>query len=361
MILSSCSTCPPTIDQKEWRCQLSKVDHYSKGETERFFVRSMNFRLNIEDRSRYLKDIFTSLLDLSWLWILILFVICFALSWLLFAVLWFLIMYVHDDFSPQFLNGTALNHRPCVYGIRSFTGTILFSIETQQTIGYGTRAISEQCSSAILLLIVQSCFGLLIQALWVGLVYTRLSRPKKRRQTLLWSRQAIICLRDGLLTLQVRLGDMRLRSTLVEAHIRMYFLSRRETKEKERIPIDLLDMNVGYDAGKDRLFLHWPVIIEHKIDHQSPLYAMNKNDIHQGQFEIFLVLEGSIESTGMSTQAKTSYLPSEILWGSRFETMIDFTSDNDYIVDYAKFHQTTVDMCTPTCSAQELDQQTTEH
>ncbi|CAF3996233.1 unnamed protein product [Rotaria sordida] len=318
---------------------------------------NINFRrLHIEERSRYLKDAFTSLLDLSWRWILFLFVFCFVTSWILFAIIWYVIMIIHGDFSNQILNGIDDNYIPCVAGIKSFSGALLYSIETQQTIGYGTRAVNEKCTAGIIVLIIQSCFGLLIQALWVGLVYTKLARPQKRCQTLIWSRQAAISLRDGYLTLQCRLGDMRYRSTLVEAHIRMYYVSKRQTKENEIIPLQLTDMDVGFDGGKDRLFLNWPLIIEHKIDIRSPLYTMDKTMIYKENFEILLVLEGIVESTGMVTQAKTSYLPQEIIWGARFERMIHF--DNlYYTVDYSKFHSIIKDDCTTDCSAKQFQEQ----
>jgi hypothetical protein len=265
-------------------------------------------------------------------------------------------MVVHGDFSNQQSNTTDNNHIPCVIGVTSFRGAFLYSIETQQTIGYGTRAVTEQCTAGVFVLIIQSCFGLFIQALWVGLVYTKLSRPRKRRRTLIWSRQAVISLRDGFLTLQCRLADMRYRSTLVEAHIRMYFVSRRRTIENEVIPLHLLDMNVGFDAGKDRLFFNWPIVIEHKIDSGSPLYAMNKEGISRENFEILLVLEGIIEPTGMITQARTSYMPDEIVWGSRFQRMIHFNRDH-YAVDFAKFNIIYNDNCTPDCSAKKLQEQ----
>ncbi|CAF3083374.1 unnamed protein product, partial [Rotaria sp. Silwood2] len=185
---------------------------------------------------------------------------------------------------------------------------------------------------------------------------TKLSRPRKRRRTLIWSQQAVISLRDGLLTLQCRLGDMRYRSTLVEAHIRMYYVSKRQTKENEIIPLQLTDMDVGFDAGKDRLFLNWPLIIEHKIDTRSPLYTMDKTTIYTEKFEILLVLEGIIEPTGMVTQARTSYLPEEIIWGARFERMIHF--DNlYYTVDYSKFNSIIKDNCTTDCSAKQIQEQ----
>jgi potassium inwardly-rectifying channel subfamily J, other len=297
------------------------------------------------------------LLDLPWIWILFWLVISLVTSWILFAAIWYIIMVVHGDFSNKSSNVT---HTPCVAGVKSFSGAVLYSIETQQTIGYGTRAVTEQCTAGVFLLIIQSCFGLIIDALWVGLVYTRLSRPRKRRRTLLWSEHAVISLRDGFLTLQCRLGDMRQRSTLVEAHIRMYFVSKRQTRENEIIPLYLIDMDVGYNVGKDRLFFNWPLIIEHKIDENSPLYKMDKQNILKEKFEILVVLEGIIESTGMVTQAKTSYMPEEIIWGSRFERMIHFGIQH-YIVDYSKFHNIIKDDVTPDCSAKQLQQQNNQN
>lgn len=62
-----------------------------------------------------------------------------------------------------------------------------------------------------------------------------MSRPKKRTQTLLYSRNAVICLRDGELCLMFRVGDMR-KSHIVEAHIRaqiirrkVYYYNKKET------------------------------------------------------------------------------------------------------------------------------------
>ncbi|UJR34857.1 hypothetical protein I4U23_027636 [Adineta vaga] len=311
-------------------------------------------RLNIENRHLYLRDIFTSLLDLKWTYILILFSLSFILSWLLFASIWYVIMTIHGDFNNKSSsNGT--EHIPCVLGIKTFSGVLLYSIETQQTIGYGTRAVTEQCTGGIILLIIQSIFSLIIQSLWIGLVYTKLSRPKRRRRTLIWSRVAVISLKDNYLTFQCRLADMRFHSTLIEAHIRMYFIRKRQTKENEIIPLTLYDMNVGYDEGKDRLFVNWPVIIEHKIDFKSPLFEINKENLTKEKFEILVILEGTIEPTGMLTQIKTSYMPNEIIWAGRFSRMIRFDEER-YIIDYAKFNSVYQDNVTKEYSAKQLQE-----
>ena len=65
-------------------------------------------------------------------------------------------------------------------------------------------------------------------------------------------------------------------------------------------------------------FLLLPLTVVHVIDQQSPLYEVAGKDLDLANFELVAVLEGVVESTGMVTQAKMSYLPSEILWGYRF-------------------------------------------
>ena len=63
-------------------------------------------------------------------------------------------------------------------------------------------------------------------------------------------------------------------------------------------------------------------------------------------FEIIVVLEGVVETTGMTTQVRTSYLPSEIQWGYRLSPLLTFRRDNgSYEIDYGRFHETSpVDM-----------------
>ncbi|CAF2079845.1 unnamed protein product [Rotaria magnacalcarata] len=313
-------------------------------------------RLNIEKRCRrYFGDFFTTLLDLGWGWILSFLVLSFVLSWLIFAGIWLLIMKIHGDFSDDPTSATRI---PCVAGVTTFAGVILFSIETQQTIGYGTRSVTQQCASGVALLMIQSCVGLILQALWVGIVYTKLARPKKRRRTLMWSRQAVIAFRKNNLILQVRIADMRQRSTLLEAHIRMYFVSKHVTQEEEEqeemTPLNLVDMDVGFDVGRDRLLLIWPLTIEHRIDSKSPLWLMDKKKLEKGEFEILVVFEGIIESTGLTTQARTSYTPNEIIWGARFNPIIRFDPLTHFTVDFSKFNSITPDRRTKDCSAKQL-------
>ncbi|KAG8317472.1 Inward rectifier potassium channel [Homalodisca vitripennis] len=301
---------------------------------------------------------------------------------------------------------------------------------------------------------LQSITGVMIQAFMVGVVFAKLSRPKKRTQTLLFSRHAVICQRDGELCLMFRVGDMR-KSHIIEAHVRAQLIKRKlwstysyfgrrlrafafwreipvpppnkmaakivcdsanchypksdtvvttvgsrsgrcfvlcpglgssspkaktatlivtrvlvtifpcqsvlepdvlfVTKEGELLPFCQTELKVGGDGEEDKIFFIWPTTIVHKITSSSPLYTLSAADMLRERFEIVVILEGVIESTGMTTQARSSYLPGEILWGHRFQHLVTFKKETgEHEVDYSLFNDT-YEVDTPLCSAMELD------
>ncbi len=76
-------------------------------------------------------------------------------------------------------------------------------------------------------------------------------------------------------------------------------------------------------------------------------------DLETADFEIVVILEGMVEATAMTAQARSSYLASEILWGHRFEPVL-FEEKNQYKVDYSHFHKTYEVPSTPRCSAKDM-------
>lgn len=133
----------------------------------------------------------------------------------------------------------------------------------------------------------------MIQAFMVGIVFVKLSRPIKRTHTLLFSRNAVICQRDGELCLMFRVGDMR-KSHIIEAHIRAQLIRRKVTCEGELLPYFQEELRVGGDGVEDRIFFIWPTTIVHKINSESPLYSLSAADMLRERFEIVVVLEGML-------------------------------------------------------------------
>lgn len=304
-------------------------------------------------RRRYLQDIFTTLVDTQWRLTILVFALSFLSSWFGFGCIWWLIAYTHGDLEPENLKPDS-NWSPCVDNINSFASCFLFSLETQHTIGYGGRATTEECPEAIIAMCMQSICGMMIQAFMVGIIFAKMARPKQRTQTLLFSRNAVICQRDGQLCLMFRVGDMREKSHLISAQVRAQIIRPRATKEGEYLSPFLTELKLNVDDYSSDIFLIWPKVVVHKIDSSSPLYTLSATDLINERFEIVVILEGTTESTGQTTQARSSYLPPEILWGHRFEPLVSYNKERlSYQVDYSLFHNT-YQVDTPLCSAQEL-------
>uniref|UniRef100_A0AAQ6ITR3 ATP-sensitive inward rectifier potassium channel 14 n=1 Tax=Anabas testudineus TaxID=64144 RepID=A0AAQ6ITR3_ANATE len=302
---------------------------------------------NMEEKSqRYLADIFTTCVDTSWRYLLLLFCTSFMASWFFFGIIFYGVSLAHGDFEEHPI-------MPCILHVQGFVGALLFSMETQTTIGYGWRCVTEECPVAVITVVIQSIVGCIIDSFMIGTIMAKMARPKKRNQTLVFSKNAVIALRDGKLCLMWRVGNLR-RSHIVEAHVRAQLIRSYITAEGEFIPLEQMDLNVGYDEGTDRLFLVSPLVIVHEIDKDSPLYTLSRADLEADDFEIVVILEGMVEATAMTTQFRSSYLAREIFWGHRFEPVI-YEDRDRYKVDYARFHKTYEVPSTPHHSAKEQD------
>ncbi|XP_009297143.1 G protein-activated inward rectifier potassium channel 3 [Danio rerio] len=302
---------------------------------------------NMRETYRYLTDIFTTLVDLNWRCSLLVFVMAYAVTWLFFGAIWYLIAYCRGD----------LDHledeswTPCVNNVNGFISAFLFSIETETTIGYGYRVITDQCPVGTMLLLLQAILGSMVNAFMVGCMFVKISQPNKRAETLVFSRNAVISLRDDKLCLMFRVGDLR-SSHIVGANMRAKLIKSKQTQEGEFIPLDQTDISVGFETGDDRLFLVSPLVISHEIDVRSPFWDMSQNQLEKEDFEIVVILEGMVEATGMTCQARSSYLAEEVMWGHRFSPMMCL-AEGFFDVDYGAFHHT-FEVDTPSCSAREL-------
>ncbi|XP_048372869.1 ATP-sensitive inward rectifier potassium channel 14 [Sphaerodactylus townsendi] len=303
-----------------------------------------------EKGQRYLIDIFTTCVDIRWRWMLVLFCLSFVLSWLLFGFSFWLIAALHGDLSPEL----SQDPKPCFSAVTSFMAAFLFSLETQTSIGYGFRSVTEECPAAVVAVVMQCIAGCILDAFIVGAIMAKIAKPKKRNGTLVFSETAVVAMRDGMLCLMWRVANLR-KSHLVEAHVRAQLLRPRVTPEGEYIPLDHTDVNVGFDSGTDRIFLVSPVTIIHEINGESPFYEYGPSELAKGDFELVVILEGMVEATAMTTQCRSSYLPSEMHWGHRFEPVL-FERRGHYEIDYQHFHRTYEVLGTPTCSAKELSQ-----
>ncbi|XP_054480377.1 ATP-sensitive inward rectifier potassium channel 8 [Anoplopoma fimbria] len=311
---------------------------------------------NIREQGRFLQDVFTTLVDLKWRFTLVIFTTTFVSSWLLFAMSWWLVAFAHGDLTsrppdPEDLVLSTKNY--CVTGVKSFTSAFLFSIEVQVTIGFGGRMITEECPTAITVLIMQNIIGLIINAVMLGCIFMKTAQSNRRAETLIFSRHAVIAVRNNCLCFMIRIGDLR-KSMIIGATVRLQVVRKTTTPEGEVIPIHQIDVPIETAVASNSLFLLAPLIICHVIDKNSPLYDLSAMELQCSDLEVIVILEGVVETTGITTQARTSYISEEIQWGHRFVPIVT-EEEGVYSVDYSKFGNT-VKVTTPRCSARELDE-----
>uniref|UniRef100_A0A182P0F3 Uncharacterized protein n=1 Tax=Anopheles epiroticus TaxID=199890 RepID=A0A182P0F3_9DIPT len=303
---------------------------------------------------RFVRDLATTLVDEQWRYTLMLFVLSFVASWIFFAILWYLIAYAHGDLLKDPTTGERLGDgkKPCVEGTTSFTGFLLFSVETQVSTGYGVIVPTEECPEAFFLLLVQIIFGLVIGGAMVGVVYAKMIRIPKRSYDMKFSKRAVICMRDGRLCLVFRVCDHK-QQHVIGTQVTATMLEPRRhvgTNVIERYESRLRLQNKG------RILPLWPITVCHVIDRYSPLYDISAADLLERRFEIVVTMTGSTMTTGQCTQARTSYLPVEILWGHRFQNIIEYDPKRECYVAMNEQLDVLEEVDTPLCSARQLEE-----
>ncbi|XP_033747483.1 LOW QUALITY PROTEIN: G protein-activated inward rectifier potassium channel 2-like [Pecten maximus] len=287
-----------------------------------------------EFRGLFLRDLYITLIDLQWRYVLAIVFNMYLITFFFFGVCWYWIMASNGDFDH--LNDP--NWKPCLSGVYTFAGTLIFSIETQTTIGYGYAYLNSECSSTLVLLFIQITCGILMENLLLGFVFVKFAQPKRRQKTIVFSKTAVVNQENGNFCLQIRLGDMR-QSHLLDARVHGVLAKKHVTTEGVQYPLYLHDMEFQAQAMGKKIVLMWPLVLSHKITSESPFWNIKPADLMSDLYELIIYVEGTIESTGEYCQARTSYLPSEILWGHRFDRLEEFDSGNGrWEVDFEGFH-----------------------
>lgn len=87
---------------------------------------------------------------------------------------------------------------PCLSGIEGFAGYMLFSIETQTTIGYGSRVINRNCPEAIIVMCIQIILGSGLCGTLVSIVYAKMIRPHNLSPRTSFSKHAVVSWYDNI-------------------------------------------------------------------------------------------------------------------------------------------------------------------
>ncbi|XP_037116660.1 ATP-sensitive inward rectifier potassium channel 10-like isoform X1 [Syngnathus acus] len=285
-------------------------------------------------RALYLRDLWTTFLDMQWRYKFFLFCATFAGTWFLFGLLWYLVAAVHGDLPDS---GWASNHTPCVTEVRTLTGAFLFSLESQTTIGYGSRVITEECPAAIVLLIFQLVVTMVMEIFITGTFLAKVARPKKRGETVKFSQHAVVSTHEGWPCLMVRVANMR-KSLLLGCQVTGKLLQTSLSEEGEALHLDQRNVSFQVDTSSDSPFLIIPLTFYHVIDDSSPLRGWAaKGGGWAADFELLVIMSATVEPTSATCQVRTSYLPDEILWGYEFPPVMSLSTSGGYVADFTFF------------------------
>lgn len=301
---------------------------------------NVSFQQTYGEWGHYMLDIYTTLVEIQWRIMFLVFSLAYILSWLIFGLLYFLIAHVHGDLGQP-------NETPCMANVHSFTGAFLFSMETQATIGYGFRGVTENCMVAIVVVTVQDILSCVIDTAIIGVVIAKMACARKRARTVGFSKCAVVNLQNGCLCLQWRIGDFR-GNHILEGEAQGQ-LVRHCLLPNGRECLAYQDLKLQCKS----VSLATPVTVVHKLDHDSPLYGLSPQALADEDLELVVSFTYTDDSTGMLRQTRTSYTPEEIRWAQQFQDMVRL-GRRHYHADYSLFHQTTW-VQVPMMSAQERD------
>jgi inward rectifier potassium channel len=230
----------------------------------------------------------------------------------------FAILYVID-------RGGIANARP-----GSFIDAFFFSVQTLGTLGYGVMAPRTLYTN--LLVTVESFTGILIIALFTGIIFARFSRPFAR---LVFSRVAVVTMFDGIPTLMFRAANQRGNSILdasVNVSLASNYITREGVQMRRFRELKLIRSNNPLFA------LSWTVM--HAIDEESPLYGVGLAEMIEHDMELVVMLSGMDETISDRIYARHAYRAEEILWHRRFVDVVSVTPGGQRMVDLVRFHDT---------------------
>jgi inward rectifier potassium channel len=187
-----------------------------------------------------------------------------------------------------------------------------FSVETFATIGYGE--ISPVGLPAHMVMVTESLVALMSQALITGLLFARFSRPTA---AIRFSATMVVAPYRGGRGLMFRIANRRENQIIdIQARVTCSWLEagargigrRFETLQLERSTVVFFP-------------LAWTLV--HPITPESPVWGLGDAELREKDFEFLTIISGVDETFAQQVHTRSSYKPSEIVWGAKFRNIFN--------------------------------------
>jgi len=213
---------------------------------------------------------------------------------------------------------------------QTFLGCFFFSAQTLTTVGYGRISPDGFLASALSSL--EALSGLGGFAMWTGLLFARVSRPRSR---ILFARHSVIAPFQDDTAWMFRMVPAH-DHPLLEAEVWATFSwVQDEPTGRVRRYRDL-----HFDRSSVRFFpMNWTLV--HPIDAESPMHGLSAKDMAEAEVEIMVLVRAHDETYGQTVHARSSWRAAEILWGRKYANMAENAEDGGVVLDLTRLGETT--------------------
>lgn len=206
---------------------------------------------------------------------------------------------------------------PNLTGWQLFKELFYFSTETLTTVGYGR--VNPVGDWANIMAGIESLTGLLSLAIATGLIYGRFSKP---RSYLIFSENALISPYKEGTGLMFRFAAYKDNHALTDLEIKVNLGLKVLENEEPVYKYFSLDLE---RTRVETMPMSWTVV--HPITESSPFYGFTKEDMENGDVELYVMLRGFDDVFSNYVQQRTSYTYPEILFHKKFIPMFRESDD----------------------------------
>jgi inward rectifier potassium channel len=260
-----------------------------------------------------LRDLYRSILALSWPFFALAVVSIYLLINLLFAFAYLGQVGCIAEMAPG-----------------SFVSAFFFSVQTLSTVGFGHLHPATFYGDFITTL--EIVVGMFFTAVVTGLIFVRFSRPIAR---LLFSDSMVISEFNGKPTLQIRVANLH-HQAMVEAEFRMMMV-RKELIDGDDGTRRFHPLKLEFDR---LIIFPSAVTIRHVIDESSPLHGVTPAQLEVSNTRIMTSIVCIDTVIQAPVQSQTGYLWSDVRFGHRFVEIYTDHPDGHLVVDYGRIHET---------------------
>lgn len=271
---------------------------------------------NVRRKGQKLRDsnFYLTMIDTTWPRFIVVVLVLFVAINVLFAGLYLVIGIEHLQRTEPEMN--------------AFLNAFFFSVHTLTTVGYGN--VFPLGTAANMVAAMEAATGLMVFAIFTGLLYGRFSRPSAR---IIFSGNMLVAPYQDGTSLQFRVTNARSNVLMdMEARVLMMTVNNVDgVLKRDYVDLGLERRNVYFFP------LTWTVV--HPIDSTSPLFGRTIEDLQRQAAEFLILIRGFDDTFSQVVHARYSYRHDEVLWGAKFEPAFHVDAGGDLILDINRINE----------------------